>query len=155
MTLIWSTFGGIILYAFHSNFLSMLVSPSMEKPLDTAEDILAKRLIPIVKGDSHWKNIMQNSPNKATQQLGEDILFTDTFQPTDLIFEKVLQERTHAWIISYIENIFYLPYEAFHISKDAAPGSNPWFVWIVNRKLPLREFLDRHILCYQQVCLEK
>jgi len=55
MTLIWSTFGGILLYAFHSNFLSMLVSPTMENPLDTAEDILAKGLIPIVKADSNWK----------------------------------------------------------------------------------------------------
>ena len=153
MTLIWSMFGGIILHAFHSNFLSMLVSPSMEKPLDTAEDILAKGLIPIVKADNSWKKLMQDSPNRAEQKLGENMLFTEEFQPTDIIVDKVLLKRTHVWIINYIENPYFLPYDAFHISKDAVVGSNPWFVWIVNRKLHLRELLDWHILCYQQVSL--
>ena len=143
------------MYAFHSNFLSMLVSPSMEKPLDTAEDILAKGLIPIAKAERSWKKLMQDSPNRAEQKLAENMLFTEDFQQTDIILDKVLLKRTHVWIISYIEDPYHLPYDAFHISKDAVAGSNPWFAWIVNRKLVLREFLDRHILFYQQVYLHK
>ena len=151
LILVWSTFGGVILYAFHSNFLSMLISPIIEKPLDTAEDILERGLIPIMKGGGVYKNLLQKSSNKATKKLGENVLFTEEFQPTGLIFEKVLSEKTHAWITSYITCSDTLPYENFHISRDTIDGTNPWFVWIMNKKWSHKESLERHILYFQQV----
>ena len=59
LMLLWSTFGGLILFAFNSNFLSMLVSPIMERPLDSAKDILEQGLIPITKSGGWYENLLQ------------------------------------------------------------------------------------------------
>ena len=129
----------------------MLVSPIMERPLDSAKDILEQGLISITKSGGWYENLLQKSANPATQKLGEKVLLTEEFQPTDLIFEKVLSKKTHVWIINYIPRAEYLPYEAFHISRDTVDGTDPWFNWIANKKWSLKENLEKHILRFQQV----
>ena len=42
--LMWSVCGGFLLYFFKSNYLSMLIKPAYEKPVDSAEDIISRGL---------------------------------------------------------------------------------------------------------------
>ena len=141
------------MYAFNSNFLSMLISPVKEKPLDTVEDIQAKGLIPIMKSGGFYENLLRDSPNIAMQELGKSAIFTEEFQPTSMISEKVLFERTHVWLTGNIQDTTYLHYEHFHRSKDVVLGTDPWIVWIVNKKWLHKEKLEKHILRIQQVHL--
>ena len=139
------------MYAFNSNFLSMLISPVKEKPLDTAEDILEKGLIPIMKSGGFYENLLIDSPNLAMQKLVKRAIFTEEFQPTSMIVEKVLFERTHVWLTGYFHDSQNLFYEHFHRSQDVVPGTDPWYVWIVNKKWLHKEKLEKLILIFQQV----
>ena len=42
--LMWSVCGGFLLYFLTSNYLSVLVKPSYDKPVETAEDVIARNL---------------------------------------------------------------------------------------------------------------
>ena len=44
MLLFWCVCGGFLLYMFESTYLTMLMKPTYEKPVDTAEDILDRGL---------------------------------------------------------------------------------------------------------------
>ena len=143
----WSIFGGIILHAFNCNFLSILVSPSFEEPLETSQDIYDAGLIPITR----HSGTLKASSKPVERKLAKQALQTEQWQPTDLIFEKVLLKRTHAWLINYIPYVEFLPYEAFHRSKASAGVENDWYVWLVNKKWNRKESLEKHILQFQQV----
>ena len=40
----WSVCGGFLLYFLTSNYLSVLIKPSYQKPVETAEDVIARNL---------------------------------------------------------------------------------------------------------------
>ena len=148
--LTWSIFGGVLLYAFNSNFLSMLVSPSFEKSLDTADDILEAGMNRISKDNPFYKSIFETSTNPALMKLGKTALLSKEWQPNSLIIQKVLNERTHAWVIGTIPFVEYLPYRWFHKSRESI-DSSIWSCWIVNKKWKNQEQLQKHILFFQQV----
>ena len=148
--LTWSIFGGVLLYAFNSNFLSMLVSPSFEKSLDTADDILEAGMSPISKDNPFYKSIFETSTNPTLMKLGKTALLSKEWQPNSLIIQKVLNERTHAWVIGTIPYVEYLPYRWFHKSRESI-DSSIWSCWIVNKKWKNQEQLQKHILFFQQV----
>ena len=148
--LVWSIFGGVLLYAFNSNFLSMLVSPSFENTLDTGDDILEAGMSPISKDSTFYKSIFETSTNPTMIKLGKTALYTKEWQPNSLIIQKVLNERTHAWLIGSIPFVEYLPYRWFHKSRESI-GSAIWSCWIVNKQWKNQEQLQKHILFFQQV----
>ena len=55
-----------------ANYLSILLKPNYEKPIDTAQDILDRGMKVIYSPDSESiVEIMKNSPSKITRQLAE------------------------------------------------------------------------------------
>ena len=45
--LTWSIFGGVLLHGFLANFRVMLLRPVLEKPVDTAQEVLDRGMIPV------------------------------------------------------------------------------------------------------------
>ena len=151
LVLIWSSLGGILQHAFNSNLLSIIVSPVFEKPMDTAQDILEAGLSPILR---HKGNLL-SSPNPAFAELAKRALVTKDTQPTQLIIEKVLNKRTHAWMVNFIPRVEYLHYDFFHMSKETIGFLNQWYVMLVNKKWNQKENFEKHILRFQQVYLKE
>ena len=149
--LTWVLTGGLLLQGFLANFRAMLLLPAMSKPFDTAEEILDNGMIPIIlPGGTFWQDLLDNSPNPIYQKLGERSVMPKDWDELRLMAEeKIVGANTHAWITSDLIGGMY--YKDYHPSKEVVEGADPWYVWIVNKKWPLKDQLAKHILLFQQV----
>ena len=70
--LLWCVCGGFLLHMFEAKYLTILLNPSYEKPVDTAQDVLNRGLTVIVpSGSESLVEIYKNSPSSITRQLAE------------------------------------------------------------------------------------
>ena len=68
--LTWLYFGGLLLHAFLCNFTVMLMLPQYGKPIDSAQDILDRGLIPFVDwGGEYYRDHLLQSTTPAYQKL--------------------------------------------------------------------------------------
>ena len=70
--LMWSVCGGFLLNFLTSNYLSVLIKPSYEKPVETSEDVIARNLT-IIDAPGRESMVMadKNSPFPIVRQLAE------------------------------------------------------------------------------------
>ena len=70
--LVWCVFGGFLLHMFESLYFSMLIKPTYEKPVDTAQDVLDRGLTVISYPTAASKlEILKNSPSAVTRALAK------------------------------------------------------------------------------------
>ena len=68
----WSVCGGFLLYFLTSNYLSVLIKPSYQKPVETSEDVIARNLTIIISpGTESIVENDKNSPYPIVRQLAE------------------------------------------------------------------------------------
>ena len=68
----WCVCGGFLLYFLTSNYLTVLIKPSYDKPVDTAEDVITRNLSIIdFPGRESILEINKNSPFPIIRQLAE------------------------------------------------------------------------------------
>ena len=70
--LLWCVCGGLLAHMFEANFLTILLKPNYEKPIDTAQDIIDRGL-GVIKypGAESVVEILKNSPSNITRTLAE------------------------------------------------------------------------------------
>ena len=117
--------------------------------MDTSEDIYSHGLIPLLRGNGVYEDILKNSPDSMLRELGEKALVTENDSKLLALLGQVMKERKYAWMTDGM--IGGLRPSSFYISKENIGGTSPWQVWIVNKKWPLKENLAKHILRVQQV----
>ena len=70
--LFWCVCGTFLLHMFESNYFTMLMKPTYEKPVDTPQDVLDRGLRVIVPpGGESIVEIMKNSPSVVYRDLAE------------------------------------------------------------------------------------
>ena len=70
--LLWCVCGGFLLHMFESNYLSMLIKPIYEKPVDTAQDVIDRGLTVIyTPGSESIVENEKNSPSDLTKALAK------------------------------------------------------------------------------------
>ena len=71
--LMWCVWGGFLLHILECNYLTVLVKPVYEKPVDTAEDII-ERNITILDSPGRESSIeaLKKSPYPLTRALAEN-----------------------------------------------------------------------------------
>ena len=151
--LLWSLFGGVLFHALLSNLLKMLMMPMWEEPVDTAQDVLDRGLIPIVDyGAAYYVQLLKNSPNSVYQQLGENIIINNLYVPmpgfnpeNKTYWDAILENGTHVLLHKYDGDGDY------HASQEILEGVFPWFNFISDKKWHFKDDLAKHILIYQQV----
>ena len=152
VVLMWSLCGGILLYSLLANFRVMLLKPMLEKPVNTAKEILDRGMVPMTQdGAQFYVDLLRQSSNPIYQKLADRAIVPKDYDELIRFLEDdVLGAGTHVFL--YTKNVYIL-YELgdFHVSKDVLEGHSPWVVWIVNKKWPLHDQLAIHILIYQQV----
>jgi hypothetical protein len=73
--LTWALCGGLFIYAFLTNFRTMLLMPQYEKPVDSAQDILDRGMIPfVIDGGDYLRDHLLQSSTSAYQKLGEIVV---------------------------------------------------------------------------------
>ena len=68
----WSVCGGFLLYFLTSNYLSVLIKPSYQKPVETSEDVIARNLTVIdPPGTESMLETDKKSPFPIVRQIAE------------------------------------------------------------------------------------
>ena len=71
--LMWCVWGGFLLHILECNYLTVLVKPVYEKPIDTAEDIIERGItILSYPGSEALVEKMKKSPFPLTRKLAEN-----------------------------------------------------------------------------------
>ena len=146
----WALCGGLFLYAFLANFRTVLLMPQYEKPVDSAQDILDRGLIPILDTPFDIYHLL-HSPNSAYQKLGEIGVSFDNFDEYwKMVSEDIQGANTHVSLTilyGYDRELF----GPFHESKEVLEGKNPFAGDIVNKKWSFAEEYSCHLLIFHQV----
>ena len=67
---IWAVFGGFILHFLLSNYLTVLLRPSFEEPVDTASDLIKRDITPFLwPGADIFKQVFAVSPDPNYQEI--------------------------------------------------------------------------------------
>ena len=75
MVLIWAVFGGFLYHILLSNYLTVLIKPSYEPPVDTAQDVWDRGLIiNIIPVGAIWKQFLEVSGIPVYNQLAERVV---------------------------------------------------------------------------------
>ena len=147
LLLTWGLCGGLLTHGLLANFRMMLLTPVLEEPVNTAQDILDRGMIPVtVEGGDYYLYLLQTSTNPVYQQLAQITVVPKDAEELNTILEEGVQSAgTHV----YLTNDLW-PDQAG--SKDKLEGKNPFHGgWIINKKWPLKDKLNQHILLYNQV----
>ena len=77
---IWAVFGGFILHFLLSNYLTVLLRPNYEEPVDTAADLIRRNLVPVVRNNEEiFRQIFANSPDPDYQELSRRLCVAEQF----------------------------------------------------------------------------
>ena len=80
--LMWCVWGGFLLHILECNYLTVLVKPVYEKPIDTAEDIIERGITNLgLPGTDSLVETLKKSPFPLTRALAEN-----TYVPKVVIF---------------------------------------------------------------------
>ena len=146
----WALCAGLFIYAFLANFRTMLLMPQYAKPVDSAQEILDRGMIPIVDdGGLYWKHFLLQSSIPTYQKLGEiAVVPEDTDQRYKMVREDIQGANTHV----FLGSITWVSFDGkYHESKDVLEGNNPFIGDIVNKKWSLGEEYSYHLLLFNQV----
>ena len=70
--LLWCVCGGLLAHMLEANYLTILLKPNYEKPIDNGQDVLDRKLAVLYyPGSESLVEIMKNSPSKITRDLAE------------------------------------------------------------------------------------
>ena len=153
LLLLWYFLGGVCQWGFEGNILALMFKKVYEDPVETAQDVVDRKLIPIV--DSQYYNeYLAHSHNTLYQQLS-NITVNRPYNSYDahlhLLKIGVQENNTHVYLTS---NLW--PEERdlgrYHYSQEKLEGELPYGHWLINKKYHLSNELAKHMLIYAQVC---
>ena len=143
---IWAVFGGFILHFLLSNYLTVILRPSFEEPVETAGDLVKRNITPFTgpSGVQSWTNLFSSSPNPDYQALSGKIIFAKYCEGCDdcEYCELVKEARTtgkFAQIATFPE--YREDPKKWYRSKEPISGYNPFSHTLYNKKWPLKEVL--------------
>ena len=76
--LIWAIFGGFISHFLLSNYLSVLLKPSFEKPVDTASDLISRNITPFYAPNGKPLKKLQKGAQEVQMLLFLSVCLFDT-----------------------------------------------------------------------------
>ena len=148
--IIWSLLSSVIAYGFLANFRVMLLSPVLESPVDTPEQIIERGLTPFIEWNAKFYiDFLKESPSPVYHELAEIMAIPkDEVEETTMKIKDMFEAGTHVFLNSQMDK----KYGEHYKSKTILEGLSPWAVLIQNKKWTLNDEFAKHILRYQQVC---
>ena len=88
---LWAIFGGFILHFLLSNYLTVLLRPSYEKPVDTSNDLLDRDITPFIHpGGGFFKQALANNPDPNIQEISRRLIVTKNWSEFEEMVKKVI-----------------------------------------------------------------
>ena len=147
---IWAVFGGFILQFLLSNYLSVLLMPSYEEPVDTAKDLIRRDLIPFFQpGQDIWIQFFSASSDPIYQEISRRSIISEDWDDYEDMVRKTLSTGMYAnmatipwWFNSTDE------FKDWYRSTETVGGDYQYEVHLTNKKWPLKKVLICHCLKY-------
>ena len=139
---IWAVFGGFILHFLLSNYLTVLLRPSYESPVDTAADIILRDITPFfIPGAESWISFFADSTDPNYQEISRRFVIAKDWDEFEDKLHKVtstgmfayMGTQPHSWYVAEEE------YKDWYRSSERISGRNPYTVHLSNKKWPLKK----------------
>ena len=148
--MIWGIAAALIIYGFLANFRDMLLKPTFEKTIDSAQDVVDNGLkVYTIDGGDWQKETMQGSTTEAWKTMGDMCYIPTSFEEYMSLTENELLAGTHAQVGIIFNSDRKL--DIYHEAEEPVPGMVPYSVYIVNKKTPYMEEIQRTLAYMIQV----
>ena len=141
---IWAVFGGFIMHFLLCNYLTVLLRPSYEQPVDTLADIIERDITPVLSpGSDIWISFFANSPNPNYQEISRRFVIAKDWNEYFDMMSKVISTGLYArmgskpmCIDDCIEE-----WRDWYRSSERISGNYPYKVHLSNKKWPFKKVL--------------
>ena len=137
-------FGGFILHFLLSNYLTVLLRPSYEEPVETAADLIKRDIIPFLDpGADIYVQFFAASSDPVYQEISRRFVIAKDYDEYDDMVLKVTSTGMFAdfgtqpdpWAVPEKE------YKDWYRSSEKIAGFNPYIGHLANKKWPLKKVL--------------
>ena len=139
---IWAVFGGFILHFLLSNYLTVLLRPRYEEPVETAADLIKRNITPFYAyGGEIIRQVLAASSDPVYQELSQRLVIPKDWDEHDDMMRKVTSTGLFAVIGTYPDT-YVVPVEEFddwYRSSETIAGDYPCQVHLANKKWPLKK----------------
>ena len=141
---VWAVFGGFILHFLLSNYLTVLLRPSYEEPVETAADLIKRDITPFYSlGGEIFSQIFAASSDPNYQEISRRLVIAKDWDDYDDMLRKVTSTGLYAQIGTvpawhYVQEE---EYKHWYRSSGTIGGLNPYGGHLVNKKWPLKKVL--------------
>ena len=139
---VWAVFGGFILHFLLSNYLTVLLRPSYEVPVETAADLIKRDITPFVwAGGQIYRQILAAYSDPVYQELSRRLVIADDW---DHFFE-MTKKLISTGLYAQIRNVPYDPYDIYtkegfkYWYKSSEAIGHIYSVHLANKKWPLKK----------------
>ena len=139
---IWAVFGGFILHFLLSSYLTVLLKPSFEDPVETAEDLIKRDIIPFSHpGSNRYIEWFADYPDPYYKQIAPRLHITKDWGEYDEMMAKVVPTGKFA-TIGHRPDPYTVPerdYKDWYRSKEMIKGTLSFTGHLTNKKWPLKK----------------
>lgn len=143
---IWAVFGGFILHFLDCNYVSVLLKPSYEDPVNTPKDLIDRDITPFFgPGREIYRQFFESSPDPYVQEISRRLYIAKDWEDYDEKVKAVISTGKYAEISGLParpNRPFLVPEEDFkdwYRSSEIVEGIVPYGAHITNKKWPLKE----------------
>ena len=138
--IIWAVFGGFILHFLLSNYLTVLLRPSYEQPVETAADLIKRDITPfLLPGGEMYRQFFAASSDPVYQEISRRVVIAKDWDEYEDMVSKVnstglfAEIGTLPWWFNSTEE-----FKDWYRSSETI-GDNPYQINLVNKKWPLKK----------------
>ena len=126
------------------NYLTVLLTPSYEEPVETAADLIKRDITPFLgPGNEMYKQFFAASPDPIYQEISRRLVIAKNWDEYKDMVRKVISTGLFAcigsepaWFISTDE------YKDWYRSSETIAGDYPYQIHLTNKKWPLKKVLS-------------
>ena len=141
---IWAVFGGFILHFLLCNYLTVLLRPSFEEPVETAADLIERDITPFMAPRAQiFRQFFAASPDPDYQEISRRLVVAKDWDEYEDMIRKVTSTGFFAEI-GKVPDPSWVPEEEFkdwYRSSDQITGLNPYIGHLTNKKWPLKKVI--------------
>ena len=135
----WAVFGGFILHFLLSNYLTVLLRPRYEEPVETAEDLIKRDItLVLTPEDKSYKQAFAESSDPNYQEISRTLILAKDWGEYEEIIDKVVPTGLYAGM-GTIPYAFEYEFENWYRGYETIAGNFPYSVNLANKKWPLKK----------------
>ena len=134
-------FGGFILHFLLSNYLTVLLRPSYEEPVETAADLIKRNITPFLyPGGETYIQFFAEGSDPVYQEISRRFVVAKDWDEYDDMVRKVTSTGLFA-DMGTLPDGYVVPEEEYKYwyRSSKIPGDNPYSSHAQNKKWPLKK----------------